>query len=97
MVQFVAPLPLAHGFFPRLLGLGPNPPDGRSIAFRTRSVHTFGTRRSLAVAALDKNGFVIDSKVLAANRIYFNRRAHWIGEWTAPASPPAVGSRWLVK
>jgi hypothetical protein len=97
MVNFVAPLPLARGFVSRLMGVGRNPVAGTQIAFRSRSVHTFGLRRTITVGALDNSGFLIETTELEPNRIYFNRRAHWIAEWVDPKTLPVVGSRWRVK
>ena len=92
----VQSLPVARGFRQRLAGLGRSPVTPSSLAIKTRSVHTFGLDRSIAVAALDVDGTVLASRVLAPNRIYFNSQAHWIGEWVPPRPPP-VGSRWEIR
>lgn len=85
-------MPLASGFRQRLIGLGRNPDEGTALAFRSTSVHTLGLSRPLAVAALDRAGRVLDSRVLDPNRVYTNWRAAVIVEW-ARCCPPPVGSR----
>ncbi|MBT8198999.1 MAG: hypothetical protein KJO36_00650 [Acidimicrobiia bacterium] len=79
---------VAHGFRQRLFGLGRKPLAGTSLAFRTRSVHTFLVGTTISVAALDERGRVLHSERLAPNRLYVQVRAAWIAEWAGAAPPP---------
>ena len=66
--------------------------DGRVLALRTTSVHTFGMREPLKVVAVDREGTVIANVVVPPRRIVWNRGAHWIIEMSVSEPGPEVGS-----
>lgn len=86
---------VAAGTTARWRGLRPAP-SGRALLVKGSSVHGFGMREPLWVAALDRSGCVIDTNVLLPGRILLERRAAWLLELPVIEDPPPVGARLRV-
>lgn len=82
----------ADRFLERWRGLRPAA-LGRSMLLRGDSVHGFGMRHELVVAALDRDLEVIGVGLLRPRRLVWFPGAIWMLEMPPTTKPPLVGSR----
>ena len=67
-------------------------PDGSRLLLATRSVHGFGLKSPLLVAAIGGDMKVSDVQVLEPGRVLFYPRARFILEMPIDGTLPPVGS-----
>lgn len=92
------PIRASHltGFVERFLGLKSSLSES-AVLINTRSVHSFGMKRSIGVVAIDARSEVVGLARLRPNRVIWFRRARAILELPDGSTLPQIGARITVE